>query len=338
MEVYGRWIQRWERELTLRDRERKIYPFDWGLDWVEDIAPVLGSPLDRLKRSASEALKTSENFFAAPAPTELRVSGDLLTFQTPTPTPFPQNNQVTCRVFEAKGAKAAVAVVPQWNADAKSHVGLCRLIQRLGMTAVRVTLPYHEGRSPEGRRRADLMVSPNIGRTLHATRQAVIELRQVVGWLKRQGYKRVGVMGTSLGSCVAYLAFTHDTEIDVGVFNHVSAHFADVVWSGLATRYVLWGLEGNVGLPDLRTCWAPLSPWFFVERLMERHRPHLLITAKYDMTFLPELTEQVFRRYVELGIPYARVDLPCGHYTTAHFPFNWLDGWHICRYLTRHLG
>lgn len=338
MNFYGRWIQSWERELTLKDREREIYKFDWGLDWIRDNGAVVGSPLDRLKRSAAEALETSEAFYAARPMEDCKREGDLLTFRTPTPTPFAQNNIVPCQMFEANGSRTAVAVVPQWNSDAKSHVGLCKLIRRLGMTAVRVTLPYHEARSPEGRRRADLMVSPNIGRTLHATRQAVMELRQVVRWLKGQGYERVGVMGTSLGSCVAYLAFTHDDEIDVGVFNHVSSYFADVVWSGLATRYVLWGLEGHVGLPDLRRCWAPLSPWFFIDRLAEQERPHLMITAKYDMTFLPELTEQVFERYAEFGISYERVDLPCGHYTTAHFPFNWIDGWHICRYLKRHLG
>ncbi len=338
MEFYGRWIQSWERELTLKDRDREIYPFDWGLDWVQDNGAAVGSPLDRLKRCAAQALKASESFYAARLPEDWKLEGDLLTFRTPTPTPFPQNNTATCRIFKAEGSRTAVVVVPQWNADAKGHVGLCKLIKRLDMTAVRVTLPYHETRSPDGRRRADLMVSPNIGRTLHATRQAVLELRQVVHWLKSQGYERVGIMGTSLGSCVGYLAFTHEDEIDAGVFNHVSSYFADVIWSGLATRYILWGLEGHVRLPDLRRCWAPLSPWFFIERLIDCERPHLMITAKYDMTFLPEHTEQVFQRYTELGIPYERVDLPCGHYSTAHFPFSWLDGWHICRYLKRHLG
>jgi hypothetical protein len=37
-------------------------------------------------------------------------------------------------------------------------------------------------------------------------------------------------------------------------------------------------------------------------------------------------------------MPYQRVILPCGHYTLAHFPFNYLDGWHMCRYLRSQLG
>jgi hypothetical protein len=31
------------------------------------------------------------------------------------------------------------------------------------------------------------------------------------------------------------------------------------------------------------------------------------------------------------------VVLPCGHYTSATFPFNYLDGWHMCRYLVNQL-
>jgi hypothetical protein len=181
------------------------------------------------------------------------------------------------------------------------------------------------------------MVGPNVGRTLHATRQAVLEVRQAASWLLDQGYGEVGIVGTSLGSCVAYLAFTHDPRIKAGVFNHVSAHFADVVWSGLSTRYIRWGLEGFIKLPDLQDCWAPLSPWFFVEKLRNNYRPHLMITAKYDLTFLPELSGRLFEKYFEHNLRLEHVELPCGHYTTAHFPFKYMDGWHICQFLRQHL-
>jgi len=105
----------------------------------------------------------------------------------------------------------------------------------------------------------------------------------------------------------------------------------------LSTRYVRWGLEKHIGLGDLRHCWAAISPASFIHRLNGVQRRHLLITAKYDLTFRPELSELVFREYEKCGIEYERVQLPCGHYTTAHFPFNCMDGWHICRYLRKHL-
>jgi hypothetical protein len=297
-----------------------------------------GPALDSVKQWSTAALGRSEDFFSPHPFKEIDRNGNSILFATPTPSPHEENNRVRCRIWRAEGSRSAVIVIPQWNADSRSHVGLCRLLARFGLTAVRITLPYHEMRAPGGMKRADLMVSPNIGRTLHATRQAVIEVRSLARWLKDDGFERVGVMGTSLGSCVGYLAFTHDCSIDTGVFNHVSAFFADVVWTGLSTRFVRWGLEDRINLDDLRECWAPLSPWFFIERLRECERPHLMITARYDPTFIPELSELVFQRYRELGIGCSRAILPCGHYTTAHFPFNYLDAWHIVRFLRRNLS
>lgn len=336
MSLYRRYIRNRELTLTLRDAHRRIFPFEWGLEWIQDGRPAL-HPLSSLKKFAAHSLQTSEDFFRPPSLGPYRRQDNLLTFATPAPTPYAENNTVYCRLFPARSSRRAVIVTPQWNADARSHVLLCRFLQKLGITAARLTLPYHEQRLPAGMKRADYMVSPNVGRTLHATRQAVLEVRQLADWLRRQGYVRIGVLGTSIGSCVCYLAFVHDAQICTGVFNHVSAFFADVVWTGLSTRYVRWGLEGNISLQELRECWAPISPWYFIARLQEHPRPHLLITAGYDLSFIPELSEKVFEQYRMHRIPVDSVALPCGHYTTATFPFKYLDAFHICRYLVRQL-
>jgi hypothetical protein len=337
MSIYGDWVEAWERKLTLRDRRRRIFPFEWGLEWLGLDSANDTAPLDVLHQWAREVLQDSERFYRARPVESPRLESSQLFFASPTPSLLERNNRVRCRIWPSPGSKSAVVVLPQWNASPNSHAGLCRILSKLGLTAVRMTLPYHEERAPEGMERADFLVGPNIGRTLHGTRQAVLEAIQVVGWLRDQGYEKIGIMGTSLGSCVAYLAFSHRCDIDTAVFNHVSAHFADVVWTGLSTRYIRWALEGNISLEELRDCWAPLSPWFFIERLRRCPRPHLMITARYDLTFLPRLSDPVFSRYAEQGLACDRVELPCGHYTTAHFPFNVLDGWHICRYLRRRL-
>ncbi len=336
--IYRRWMHRKERLLTLRDTNRRVFPFEWGLDWIGANGNSASDPARAFLRYSQEALEEGPAYFSAPPLREWRLEGEVLHFPTPTPGKDHFNNTVQCRYFPVAGARRAVVVVPQWNADRESHVTLCRILQRLGIAVLRLSLPYHEDRRPPGMQRADYMVSPNIGRTIHATRQAVLEVRQSAQWLRLQGYERVGVMGTSVGSCVTYLAFVHDPSIDVGVFNHVSATFADVVWTGLSTRFVRWGLENHIDLDTLRQCWAPISPYFHIPRLKGNQRPHLLITALYDLTFLPELSERVFDAYRKLEIFHHRTNLPCGHYTTASFPFSWMDGWHICRYLRRRLA
>ena len=49
-------------------------------------------------------------------------------------------------------------------------------------------------------------------------------------WTRR--YEHFGVLGTSLGSCYAFLASTHDPRIRVNAFNHASTAFGDVTWAG----------------------------------------------------------------------------------------------------------
>ena len=337
MGLYEHWIYRREHTLTLRDQNRRIFPFEWGLEWLGQRGKV-DDPLSCLERYAGKALRHSDSYFRPPELRDWELKEGLLTFPAPTLSPYAENDTVYCRLFPAADSRKAVIVVPQWNAGSESHVGLCRILQTFGVTAARLSMPYHEQRRPKEMWRADYMVSPNIGRTLHATRQAVLEVRQLLAWLKGRGYTKIAVAGTSIGSCVTYLAFAHDDSFCTGVFNHVSSFFADVVWTGLSTRYVRWGLEGNISLNSLRECWAPISPWFFIERRRMRQRPHLMITAKYDLSFRPELAAKVFQRYEAQSILHEKVVLPCGHYTTASFPFKYLDGWHICRYLIRELS
>ncbi len=130
----------------------------------------------------------------------------------------------------------------------------------IGMSALRLTLPYHQQRKPAELERADHLVSTNIGRTIQSMRQAVLDTRAAVRWLKMQGYERVGILGTSVGSCIAFLTFAHEPDLNAGAFNHVSGYVADVVWKGLSTEHVRAGFGNSVTLEELRTYWAPISP------------------------------------------------------------------------------
>ena len=198
-----------------------------------------------------------------------------------------------------------------------------------------MSLPYHDTRRPADLARADYIVSANIGRTLHANRQAVLDARRVVDWLQANGYERIGIVGTSLGSCLSMLTMAHDPRIRVGAFNHVSPYFADVVWRGLSTRHVKEGLEGHITLEDLRACWMPISPWPFIERV--RGRRVLLVHARHDLTFPFDLSRQFIDEFARRGIAHDEALLPCGHYTTARAPFKYLDGWVLTRFLLRAL-
>src|SRR5206468_8897443 len=144
-------------------------------------------------------------------------------------TPHPENNTVRARYFpdpSPRGRERAVVVMAQWNSDAEGHVGLCQLLNRFGVSALRLSLPYHDSRMPPELTRADYIVSSNIGRTIQVCRQAVLDARRAVGWLAQQGFERIGILGTSLGSCLAMLTAAHEPRIRAQPLNHVPPWFA----------------------------------------------------------------------------------------------------------------
>lgn len=331
-----------ERAHHERDNNRIVRPFDWGLSFISD--HVNGDdPRDVLRRHTDAAMRSSDEFYSLPPITDFNVTGEYLTWTSALRTPEADNNLVRARYFparrERKGhPRSAVLVLPQWNAQPDSHVEACRIFNFLGISALRLTLPYHEDRRPKGLERADHLVSPNIGRTIQSMRQAVLDTRAAVKWLRDEGYERIGILGTSIGSCVSFLAFTHDPLINVGIFNHVSGYVADVVWKGISTQHVRAGIDPHLTLEELRAFWTPISPVPFIPRLLQMEsRPMRFIAARYDLTFPADMSREVISEIRKLGLDLNVVWLPCGHYTLAEMPWKALDAWKIATFFRKHL-
>lgn len=326
-----------------RDNNRVVRPFEWGLSCISDHMNG-DDPRQILSAHTERVMQSSDEFFALPEITDFCLAGQYLTWTSAIHTASPENNVAMARYFPAKpkrGARprSAIVVLPQWNAQRHSHVEACKIFNLLGISALRLTLPYHEERRPPELERADHLVSANIGRTIQSMRQAVIDARAAVSWLKNHGqYERVGIFGTSIGSCIAFLAFSHDPAISVGLFNHVSGYVADVVWRGISTQHVRAGIENHLTLEELREFWRPISPLPFIPRLLETEpRPMRFIAARYDLTFPVELSRDVIAQVKELGLELDVVWLPCGHYTTGELPWKALDAWKIATFFRKHL-
>jgi len=139
----------------------------------------------------------------------------------------------------------------------------------------------------KGHERADQICGPNIGLTLQANRQAVQDARRCLHWLEQQGYTKLGILGTSIGSSVGYITLVHDERISAGGFFHVSTYYADVISQGMTTNHVWEGLRHHVTVDELREYWSPISPMPYVERGMGAGRHTFMVYGKYDPTMLP---------------------------------------------------
>jgi dienelactone hydrolase len=362
---YAQWMYDWETRLTSVDNNRVVRPLDWGLDWARDWPCRNGSSLAEaseqyetfLREYNQRVVSSSDEFYSYSRPSDFRLErravqvfstretpdlrlekkfrgthADFLRFTSPVRTPFPENNLANARWFPARGRRAVV-LLPHWNSDAIAYTSLCRVLNLLGIAVLRLSMPYHDIRMPAEIRRADYAVSANIGRTLDACRQGVVDVRCCLEWLEQQGYDRLGIVGTSLGSCYAFLAAAHDPRIRVAAFNHASTYFADVVWHGQSTRHIREGLEPQIDLERLRELWSAISPMSYFDQFARWPKKSLVIYAKYDLTFLPEFSRQVVEQFRRHNLDHKVAVLPCGHYTTGEAPYKYMDGWQIASFL-----
>jgi len=264
-----------------------------------------------------------------------------LRFTSPERTPYAENDQVNARWYPAPAhkdparPKQAIIVLPQWNSDGLGHNVLCTVFNRMGISALRLSMPYHDIRRPAELERSDYAVSSNIGRSISACRQAVVDIRCCVDWLEEQGYEHFGVLGTSLGSCYAFLASAHDPRLRVNAFNHASTAFGDVTWAGQSTRHVKQALvEAGLTQDRVRALWAAVSPCYYYEKFAGApaggpNKKVLMVYADYDLTFPREYSLQVVDAFRRVGLNFEPRVLPCGHYTTGETPYKYIDGWYL---------
>ncbi len=477
---YGKWMTRWETDLTTRDTNRIVRPLEWGFDWLADFSdgregdagvgqaagggeaatksgpqglkPHFGQELygtdksvplsktalsavhegvslreaslsvvregvplskassstatavlasmeedgagantgdakfqkisaglgdfDRMVALNEEIVRGSDDFFGYVVPTDFRLEqrhpelfptnvrpetlaqdaemkrkaaeGELetaqfLRFTSAVRTQYPENDQVNARWYpvaeskqQAGKPKQAIIVMPQWNADAISHNALCEIANRCGVSALRLSKPYHDIRRPAELERSDYAMSANVGRTIAACRQAVVDIRSCMDWLETQGYTQFGVLGTSLGSCYAFIAAAHDPRLRVCAFNHASTWFGDVVWEGQSTRHVRAGLEeAGLSQDQVRQLFLAVSPMAYMERFAATPKRVLVVHATYDLTFPLHLSLDVLENFKRLGVDYVSKVLPCGHYTSGETPYKYIDGWYLGSFLYR---
>jgi hypothetical protein len=333
-------IRRYEHRRWTTDDNRRVQPFQWGLEHIGG-DPVDPNPAEYVRQYAKYSIEHSPEWFATTAANDYALDQEnILTFTSSIESPWPENNKVYAQLFPAKMSAngplktpPAVLVLPNWNAKWHGQRGLCGWLQRIGITALKMSMPYHDRRMAKGHERADQVCGPNIGLTLQANRQAVHDARRCLRWLEQQGHTRLGILGTSLGSSVGYIVLMHDPAIKAGGFFHFSTYYADVVSQGMTTNHVWEGLRNHVTVDELRDYWAPISPMPYVERGLGADRKSFLVYGKYDPTMLPELSRQMLDALRRHGARPRSLQLHCGHYSLELAPFSYIAGYRMLSFL-----
>jgi hypothetical protein len=330
-------IRRYEHLRWAQERNRRTIPFSWGLEHIGGTASET-DPRAFLDRFRKETLAHSDDWFSTSPADDYHFEDGVLTFTSAIASAWPENDRVYGQFFRARHAGPAVVVLAQWNARWEEQQDVCRWLNRLGITAIKMSLPYHDRRAIPGHPRGDHLVGPNIGLTIQANRQAVLDVRRMLYWLADRGYDRLGILGTSIGSSIAFITMCHEPALRAGAFLHASTYFGDVVSNGMTTMNVWESLQSKVSQDELRCYWSPISPLPYLSKLHGSTKKLLAITAKYDPTFWPEFTNDLLAAVRRDGIQFESLSLPCGHYSLGVAPFKLIAGYRFGTFLSQALS
>ncbi|MFZ4523870.1 MAG: hypothetical protein ACOYNC_19365 [Bacteroidales bacterium] len=331
---------------------KTVHDFEWGMEYLgldfEDHKSY-DAVLDYTERNLAQ----SDVFFTPPKlkEGEYKLEGDILTFPSSIVTKVPKNNLVKMQYYPVENKDVVIVVVPHWNASRETYHKICLMLQKIKFPCLRVTLPYHpsldternmdNGRDNGEEESSTMMVSANIGLTIQAMQQSVRDIISSIDWLESQGFRKIGIMGSSIGSCCGFIAACHDRRVKGFFANLMSSNFGDVVWTGISTAHIRKSFDAynrtcekgsEVTQEMIEKVWMLNSPIAFVDKI-RIYNPNLqqfIVSGRYDTTFLLKYTLEIIEAYKKHKIRFNNIILPCGHYSLGKYWFKYIDG--LCIY------
>ena len=159
-------------------------------------------------------------------------------FPSPITSPIAVNNIVPLRVFvpaSTDGPVPAVLILHYWGAtDLRSERALAQELNRNGIGAAIMTLPYHLTRTPAGRKSGELALQPDPKRLVETMGQATLDARRAIDFLQSRPEfekQRIGLCGTSLGALVAALTYAVDDRVTHATFVLGGVNLSHIIWS-----------------------------------------------------------------------------------------------------------
>ncbi len=239
-----------------------------------------------------------------------------LRFPSPVTTPHKENNTVWAEYYRpiaAKGPVPGVIVLDITGGDQTLSRVIARHLAQNGVAALFVQMAYYGPRRPPGSKLR--LLSTDLEHTFAAIRQTVLDLRRATAWLESRpeiDKRRLGIMGTSLGSFVATLTAEMEPKLGRLAVLLGGADFADGYWDHpkvIRYRKVLTAFGGKK--EDIKRLLAPVDPITCVKNLAGRKV--LIVAAKNDEIVPPRMAETLWRATGKQQI----IWLNAGHYSAA---------------------
>jgi len=294
---------------------------------------VFSKFIDHYALSALHKKKSSTTQFAIPVlPTEINredfYQPDNPSFQTEVTadyqsntysftsfiaTEYPNNDFIKGEMFlqNNKGVTPNIILIHGWRMNSYSKLKSIYhdKMSSLGWNLYYFPLAYHMERTPPpSLYSGEFMISANLDRTVHATKQSIVDLRTLIHWIKQTQEGPIVLVGVSLGGWIANLAATLEAEIDGVISVFYANRLSHSIWNTIPGKYIKADfLNNGIGFKELIEHWGITDPSGSLPKIKKENI--LLISGKHDQYISLEDADHLWQSW---GKP-ARHVYNCGH-------------------------
>jgi hypothetical protein len=208
-----------------------INGIQWGLKKHVCTAEELNTYM-----SACEQV-SRDQFYQVQRPPDFVRAGQHLEWRSPVETPFHENQTARARIFLGTRGFRAPTVIFLHALMSANDLGYRRLgaqLNRRGWNAVLMHLPFHYSRIPRGYFNGALALTSNLAQNAETLRQAVIEVRQLMEFLRMKDCPGFGMIGTSYGGWVGALVSFMEKDFQFVTLLQPIADIEHAIWENPA--------------------------------------------------------------------------------------------------------
>ena len=161
----------------------------------------------------------------------------VVTFPSTVTSPYEVNNSVPIHILlphDKTGPFPVVMVLHYWGAlNRNVERALGQELNKRGIAAVLMTLPYHLERTPPGARSGEMAIQPDTTQLNQTMLQSLQDTRRAIDFVQSRpefDHDKIGITGLSLGAIVTSLVYGIDTRVK----------HAAIVLGGVDIAHILW--------------------------------------------------------------------------------------------------
>jgi 1-acyl-sn-glycerol-3-phosphate acyltransferase len=261
---------------------------------------------EEMERYVADCEKlTVHDYYSAPQDVDLAAALDngvtppILTWRSPIRTRFPANDTARVDLFASKRGWNAPTVLMLHALLSATQLGyrrLARSFNERGWNACFVHLPYHYSRVPRGYWNGELAITADLIRNAEGLRQGVMEVRQLLGALRKVGSSEFAILGSSYGGWIGALLAAVECDLRFVALMAPIVNVEHAIWQNPGAAFMRNELRRMNIEPALIARHFHLSSPSHIQPMCDAGRV-LFVSGDFDTIARPEHLEEMQQKW-----------------------------------------